>query len=79
MPGDERSLGLRQLAVDYVQIGAADGAGMDMDQQLAWAGMWCDDRRCAAVYRDCREPWLAWLLFIQSGDENQLDQEYATL
>jgi hypothetical protein len=30
-----------------VQIGAADGAGVDMDQQLAWAGMWCDDRRCA--------------------------------
>ena len=30
-----RQLGLRQFAVDHVQIGAADAAGFDLDKDLA--------------------------------------------
>ena len=36
--GDQRQLGVRQLAVDDVQIGAADRAGLDPHQDLARAG-----------------------------------------
>ncbi len=43
MAEDERQFGLRQFAVDNVQIGAADGAGVDADQELARAGAWCGD------------------------------------
>ena len=35
MAEHERELGLRQLAVEDVQIGAADAAGRDLDEDLA--------------------------------------------
>jgi hypothetical protein len=38
MAGDHGSLGMGQLAVNQMQVGAADAAGMDVDQQLARCG-----------------------------------------
>src|SRR3954464_1100614 len=41
MADDQRQLGLRQLAVDDVQVGPAYAAGGDLDQELAvaWLGL----------------------------------------
>ncbi len=38
MPGNDRKRDLRQLAVDDVQIGAADAAGLDPQPRLAGPG-----------------------------------------
>ena len=38
VPGDERQFGLRELAVNDVQIGTADTAGVDAEQQLTASG-----------------------------------------
>lgn len=35
MPGDERQLGMRELAVNYVEVGATNAAGMYADRKLA--------------------------------------------
>ena len=35
MAGNERQLGLRQLSVDDVQVGSADAAGRDCNEDLA--------------------------------------------
>jgi hypothetical protein len=35
VPDDERELRLRQLAVDYVEVRAADAAGVDTEEHLA--------------------------------------------
>ena len=45
--GDQRQLGMRQFAVDHVQIGPADGAGPDPHQNLARAGDRVGDLRRA--------------------------------
>jgi hypothetical protein len=37
---DQRKLGTRQLSVDNVQVGPADAAGMNSDQNLARTGSW---------------------------------------
>jgi hypothetical protein len=36
----ERQFGLRQLAIHDVQVGAAHGAGADLDKDFAGAGLW---------------------------------------
>src|SRR5690606_20441158 len=38
--GNERQHRIGQLAIDDVQIRAADGARLDAQQQLAFAGLW---------------------------------------
>ena len=38
VPQNERQLGLGQIAVDDVQVGAADAAGVDLDQDLLRPG-----------------------------------------
>src|SRR5207248_1093022 len=43
----ERELRPRELAVDDVQVGAADGAGLDPEEKLARAGLRLRDLRCA--------------------------------
>jgi hypothetical protein len=40
VPEDPRRLGDLHLAVEQVQIGAADPAGLDAQQQLARSGLW---------------------------------------
>jgi hypothetical protein len=35
VPGHDREFGIGKLAVDHVQIGAADAAGRNLDQNLA--------------------------------------------
>ncbi len=45
--GDQRQLGVRQFAVDDVQVGPADGAGLDPHQHLARAGGRVGDLRRA--------------------------------
>ncbi len=38
MTENERQLGMRQLAVEDVQVGAADAAGRDLDEDLLGSG-----------------------------------------
>jgi hypothetical protein len=38
VPHDERKLWIPQIAIQYVQIGAAYPAGMYLEQDLVWAG-----------------------------------------
>jgi hypothetical protein len=40
MPGNEGQLGLVEVAVDHVEVGAAHAAGMHSQQDLALAGPW---------------------------------------
>ena len=41
--GNEWQLGMGQLAVDDVQVGPAEGAGADSDEDLAGARLWRGD------------------------------------
>ena len=37
---NDRELGFGQFAIDQMQIGAANAAGANPEQELAWAGLW---------------------------------------
>src|SRR5262249_39616700 len=39
VPGNQRQFRPRQLAVDDVQVGAADGAGVNREHHLPWSGL----------------------------------------
>jgi hypothetical protein len=58
MPDHQRKLRVGQLAVDHVQVGAADAADVNLDEKLARAGrrLWQVRRpqRCARLLEDHR-------------------------
>jgi hypothetical protein len=41
MPGDERQFRIRQLAIDNVKVGAANGTSGNTNEQLSLARPWC--------------------------------------
>ena len=57
--GNDRQLRIRQFAVDHVQVGAADAAGLDPHADLAAPGSGRAAPPSPAARRPAAEPWRA--------------------
>ena len=70
MAGHDRKLRIWQFAVDHVQVGSADPAGRDLDQNFAGRRLWADRSRMTSGVRGLSST-MARMPYLPSRERNR--------